>query len=102
LITADNLAERALGAENPDTLNTAGNLAATPVGQGSVDDIQGGSITTTCLPAQPGIGIASPPLQNPLQREQNRATIARRKASAVGQKESKVEEEEEEGGGQGE
>jgi hypothetical protein len=47
--------------------------------------------------------LRPPPLQNPLQREQNRASIARRKAAAVGQKGSKVEEEEEEGkgGGQG-
>ena len=34
--------KRVLGAEQPDTLSTAGDLAASPAGQGS-DDIQGGS-----------------------------------------------------------
>jgi hypothetical protein len=33
--------KRVLGAEHPDTLMTAGDLAASPAGQGSVDDIQG-------------------------------------------------------------
>ena len=46
--------KRVLAAEHPDTLSTAGDLAA---GQGSVDDIQGGSITSA--PEKPGISIAS-------------------------------------------
>ncbi len=41
-------------------------------------------------------------MQNPLQREQNRATIVRRKAAAAGQKESKVVVEEGGFGGAGE
>jgi hypothetical protein len=36
-----------------------------------------------------------------MQREQNRATIVRRKAAAVGQKKSKVEEEQQQVGGWG-
>ena len=48
--------KRVLGAEQPDTLSTAGDLAASPAGQGS-DDIQGGSITSA--PEKPGISIAS-------------------------------------------
>ncbi len=39
--------KRVLGADHPDTLSTAGDLAASPAGQGSVDDIQGGSITSS-------------------------------------------------------
>jgi len=49
--------KRVLGAEHPDTLSTAGNLAASPVGQGSVDHIQGGSISYA--PEKSGISIAS-------------------------------------------
>ena len=42
-------------AEHPDTLNTACDLAETPAGQGSVDDIQGGSITSA--PEKHGISV---------------------------------------------
>ena len=49
--------KRVLGAEHPDTLSNAGDLAASPAGQGSIDDIQGGSISYA--PEKPGISIAS-------------------------------------------
>ena len=49
--------KRVLGADQPDKLSTAGDLAASPAGQGSVDDIQGRSITSA--PEKPGISIAS-------------------------------------------
>jgi hypothetical protein len=66
--------KRVLEADHFDTLSTAGrcsppallafvplalvgDLAASPAGQGSVDDIQGGSITSA--PEKPGISIAS-------------------------------------------
>jgi hypothetical protein len=46
---------RVLWAAHPDMLNTACDLAATPAGQGSVDDIQGGSITSA--PEKHGISV---------------------------------------------
>jgi hypothetical protein len=49
--------KRVLGAEHPDTLSNAGDLAASPAGQGSIDDIQGGSISYA--PEKPGIRNAS-------------------------------------------
>jgi hypothetical protein len=36
--------KRVLGADHPETLSTAGDLAASPAGQGNVDEIQSGSI----------------------------------------------------------
>ena len=68
--------KRVLAAEHPDTLSTAGDLAA---GQGSVDDIQGGSITSA--PEKPGISIASTSAAEPAskraKRSINRATEGR-------------------------
>ena len=75
--------KRVLGANHSDTLSTAGDLAASPAGQGSVDDIQSGCISSR--PKSLALALRPSPLQNPLHREQNRASIARRKAAAVGQ-----------------
>ena len=49
--------KQVLGADHSDTLSTAGDLAASPAGQGSVEDIQSGS--NSYAPEKPGISIAS-------------------------------------------
>jgi hypothetical protein len=63
--------KRVLGADHPDTLSTAGDLAASLAGQGSVDDIQGGSITSA--PEKPGISIASTSAAEPASKRAKRS-----------------------------
>jgi hypothetical protein len=41
-------------------------------------------------PKSLSLALRPPPLENPLQREQNRAAITRRQAAPVGQKEVKL------------
>ena len=78
--------------EHPDTLSTAGDLAASPAGQGSVEDIQSGS--NSYAPEKPGISIASTSAAEPASKRAkqsiNRAPEGRSSGAEGEQKESKV------------
>ena len=84
--------KRVLGAEHPDTLSTAGDLAASPAGQGSIYDIQGGSISYA--PEKPGISIvsisAAEPASERVKQSNNHAPQGRSSGAEGEQKESKV------------
>jgi hypothetical protein len=93
-------------------LTAAGNLAASLLLQGKYDEEEkmeremlakeasttSRAAASVMRPKYLALALCPPPLLNPLQREQNIATIARQKAAAVGQKESKVEEGQQQGG----
>ncbi len=74
--------QRVLGADHPDTLSTVGDLAASPAGRGSVDDIQGGSITSEL--EKPGIGIASTSAAEPASKRARKSNNRAPEGRSIG------------------